>query len=283
MILYSERFPVSLFGHLAILDGKDIPSMNIFLDIIWDKLRFPEGDHNVDAFLDWMRDLSWLHTSNVTIIIENHLELFSCNTELQNRFLADFSDTIFPFWENDAKTVFGLSKIQTDDYVKWEDGKHISVILMDKNIPSFPIKSTASIYSELDSVVFYNQKSPHSWSPPLLLEKNGRLCLFFFCVPLNGMLLKAGIGLSPMVYVSVDALDGRLVWKHFVNKTEQLQLCPRNEQRNSQNLFHLCDIAREECRHNGALPAEQLHKLQQLTISSTTPSYHPFFQKLLSF
>lgn len=286
MILYSDKFPISLFGHLAILNGKEILSVESFLDAIWNKLCFPEGSHNVDAFLDWMRDLSWLKTSNVTIIIENFPELFSCNTELQNSLLIDFSAVILPFWENDAKTVFSVpcsSENEIGTCVKWNDEKHISVVLMGNAIPAFSVKSTAKIRSELDSIIFHNRKIPHTWSLPFLIKKNGRLCLSFFCVPLNGALLKQGIGLSPMVYVFLDALDGHLVSKHFVDKTEHLSLCPYQKQMLSQSPFHLCDIAREEFKHNGDLPEEQLRNLQQLVVSSTTPEYRPFFQKLLLF
>lgn len=60
-IIYCDNTPDLPPSHLAIIDGKATRTSSDFLRCIGEQLKFPDSQNcNWDAYLDWMRDLSWL-------------------------------------------------------------------------------------------------------------------------------------------------------------------------------------------------------------------------------
>lgn len=85
-----------------------------FLKFIYDKLDFPEKRYmNWDAYLDWMRDLSWIDEKEINIVVINYKSLFKDDFIYSLYFVPDFENIIFPFWEKSAKEIF-----VDDKYIK---------------------------------------------------------------------------------------------------------------------------------------------------------------------
>lgn len=88
---------------IAELDGSQIESyesymnkMNSIFDLQLDR------PYNIDAYLDWMRDLEWLDKEGYILIIKNY-SLFLKNDKLgREEIMSQFVSIILPFWEKKA-------------------------------------------------------------------------------------------------------------------------------------------------------------------------------------
>jgi hypothetical protein len=95
-------------GYVTVIDGSKCKNSSEFLQAIWTKLKFPGICNNKwDAYLDWIRDLEWIYANDITIVINNYNDFLSDEPEYKEYFVSDFKEIIFPYWENDAKSVLG--------------------------------------------------------------------------------------------------------------------------------------------------------------------------------
>lgn len=97
-----------------IIDGKDIKTVDDYLEIMTKKFKFPQFDNklcNFNGYLDWIRDLTWLDEEfdetfekniEISLIIKNYKNMFNGNFEdINNIIIEPFVHIILPYWERD--------------------------------------------------------------------------------------------------------------------------------------------------------------------------------------
>lgn len=116
-IIHCNQLPTAVpLGYLAIIDGKTNRTSKDFLNTIWEQLDFPKAqNHKWDAYLDWMRDLSWIDINLVSIVILDFESFLKDEPDKKKYFLSDLEKTVFPFWKNDAEIVFDNDKTKLKD------------------------------------------------------------------------------------------------------------------------------------------------------------------------
>ena len=106
-IIYCDNTPDLPPSHLVIIDGKATRTSSDFLRCIGEQLKFPDSQNcNWDAYLDWMRDLSWLNAKSISVVILNFDSFLSKAPDNLKYFIPDLEKVVFPFWQNDAESVF---------------------------------------------------------------------------------------------------------------------------------------------------------------------------------
>ena len=100
-----------------IIDGNDIQTKTDYLAIMTEKFDFPQFNNrlcNLDGYLDWMTDLTWLDENfekpddsplkpyNFSLIITNYRKAFGGNFNDLNSYVIEFFiEDILPHWEED--------------------------------------------------------------------------------------------------------------------------------------------------------------------------------------
>lgn len=283
MIIEAKGFPCYLDGWLCVLDGSKIPTRNEYLKIIGQKLLFPgEYDQhpNWDAYLDWMRDLSWIAQRTITIVLENNA-LFLCNDSLaREQILKDFSEVIIPFWVYDASKVFSLCERDNSTFIISNNAiKTVNVILLEGPVSDFGIISTAKTLSNINYETFMSRKIPHAWSAPTLAIQDNRLCIGMFCTRLDGYLIKQGMCYSPHVFIYADIVNGNIV--KTIRKESNKIVMADNNRISSSTLLHTFDIARTEYKQNGFLDQSSIKQIQSEALNCTREHYKPFMYELM--
>ena len=96
---------------VAEIDGVHIQSLEDYILAIRKKFCFPpsycmDAIDNINGFLDWMRDLDWLHDKRGYVLIIYNFNFFmQNNAKLKKEIIREFSETILPFWQEDVKRV----------------------------------------------------------------------------------------------------------------------------------------------------------------------------------
>ena len=99
--------------YTAVVDGKSIQSWITFLDKMIEKFKLPMKEHrNVNAYLDWMRDLEWLDSEGYILFIENYADFMKENLEMKKNIIDDFENYILPFWDSEVVQVMTGGKIK---------------------------------------------------------------------------------------------------------------------------------------------------------------------------
>lgn len=97
----------------VIISGKDMTTKKEFLEKMEQKFLFPESCFgSLDAFMDYIRDLSWLNSEKITLIITNKDYFLNVDNGLRKIILDCFVEEILPYWETDvvSSEVGGRSK-----------------------------------------------------------------------------------------------------------------------------------------------------------------------------
>lgn len=94
------------------LYGKEIKTFEDYLSKIEDLLCFPcSCKGNLDRYLDWIRDLSWLSYDEYVFVIYDFDESFEGNLHEKKLFISLFDNIVLPWWEVDVeKHVVGGKK-----------------------------------------------------------------------------------------------------------------------------------------------------------------------------
>lgn len=279
MIIYTEKMPECINGHVVILNGKDLMTSEEFLQEIWLGLNFPfepEQGRTWDAYLDWMRDLSWYEEKSVTIVIENYADFLSKEPAAKAAFMEDFKTVILPFWKEYAETVF-------DDPRDW---KTVNLILADGWIKDFGVKPVFQIMNGIDKSIHQGRKVAHCYSIPLLVEQDGEICLATFEIAIDGRLLKQGCCKEPHSYILADATDGNiLVLSQKVNGQEESnngvieffdpQLKVSNDKR--LYLYHKIDLFRAAAKVNAWPSYDKMERINTEIIEMYPKAFGPYF------
>lgn len=87
-----------------VICGKDVITKKDFLETIEQKFFFSEScSGNLDAFMDYIRDLSWLNCEKITLIITDKDDFLSADNGLKKIILDCFEEEILPYWEKDVE------------------------------------------------------------------------------------------------------------------------------------------------------------------------------------
>ncbi|SMC80348.1 Barstar (barnase inhibitor) [Papillibacter cinnamivorans DSM 12816] len=89
---------------VAEIDGRKVPTWKDYAHEIERAFRFPTPcDKSMDAYLDWMTDLSWLNAKGYALIIKNVKDFIRSDPEKKEKVLHFFKDDILPFWQSDVE------------------------------------------------------------------------------------------------------------------------------------------------------------------------------------
>lgn len=89
------------------IDGKEIDNINRYLEVMEIKFKFPTRDTNWNGYLDWIRDLDWLHKEEYILIIYNYDEFLKQDLKIKKQVMEEFEDMIFPYWEDYNRNING--------------------------------------------------------------------------------------------------------------------------------------------------------------------------------
>ena len=104
VILNDIRSKYKLF--LFEMDGDSVQSWFDYISQIEKGFNFPTSCvDNIDGYMDWIRDLSWLDYEAFVIVIKNASSFMKNDLRLRNEILSDFTEEILPFWESEVERV----------------------------------------------------------------------------------------------------------------------------------------------------------------------------------
>lgn len=283
-VVYCDNIPDLSIGHLAIIDGKSAMTSSDFLHCIGEQLKFPDAQNcNWDAYLDWMRDLSWLNTKSISIIILNFDSFLCKEPDKLKYFLSDLEEIVFPFWRNDAKSVF-----ESHDAVK-----DITIYCMRSELTTNEQITTKEAINIIRQNVLNGQKTPHSVSQPILRWHEGKICFAVFVFFYSKEQLQSSMVNRPTMWVIGDLKTGEIVQRY---------LCSDNEFSDSEyqklynisakyvlttsrfywdSTYALMDLIRHEYVNCGTLN-KRLYKEYLKRIFCTTPEEYRVFYKDLN-
>ena len=284
-IVFCDKIPTTIHGHLVIIDGKSNMTSSDFLHSIWEQLAFPNMENcNWDAYLDWMRDLSWLQSKEETIIVANYESFLSKDSDGTKFFVSDLEEVVFPFWENDAESVF-----ESQDAVK-----EIAVYCINERKEHSELISTRDVVSAWRQTALNGQKTSHSTSQPVLRTHNGKLSLASFVFFYNREQFQSAMVNRPAMWIVGDLESGKITERfscadnEFSNAAyERLyNIKPDNTASCGEyyrsSTYALMDIIRDEYIHNGELRSD-LYREYIKRIYCTTPKEYQIFYKDLSY
>jgi len=92
--------------YVVTINGRNLQNWNSFLDKMIDEFKLPMKEHkNVNAYLDWMRDLEWLDKEGYALFIKNYKDFMQGNLDIKKDIIDDFENYILPFWESEVEQV----------------------------------------------------------------------------------------------------------------------------------------------------------------------------------
>jgi len=91
----------SLF--LAEIEGKKIENLQDYLSTVNKILMFPIPVRGLDGYLDWIRDLSWLKSTEYAIVIKDFQFFLSGDLYARAVILESFENTVLPWWQSEIE------------------------------------------------------------------------------------------------------------------------------------------------------------------------------------
>lgn len=88
---------------IAELDGTQIKLYENYMEKMNEKFNLQlEKPYNIDAYLDWMRDLEWLDKEGYILIIKNYSKFLINDKVGREEIMSQFTSIILPFWEKEV-------------------------------------------------------------------------------------------------------------------------------------------------------------------------------------
>ena len=95
---------------IAEIDGNKITTWKDYADEIESVFKFPTSiiemhvnGLSIDGYLDWMRDLGWLRSSGIAIVINNYRSFMSGDLQKKEIVLESFEDCVLPWWQSEVE------------------------------------------------------------------------------------------------------------------------------------------------------------------------------------
>ena len=86
---------------IAEIDGKKAPTWKDYAREVEHVFQFPTPcDKSMDAYLDWITDLSWLQARKYVLIIYNFKDFMKEELENKENIIWLFEEDVLPFWES---------------------------------------------------------------------------------------------------------------------------------------------------------------------------------------
>jgi hypothetical protein len=202
-IKFCTTIPNNINGKVILIDGISIRTHMDYLKLIYSELNFPNENCNWDAYLDWMRDLSWINEQSITIVVENYHLFLQEDIRYKEFFIADFVDTIFPFWEHDAIEVFENEPI-----------KSVQLVLVVGENELVPSKSIDSDYAEGRLGLTF------SVSLPVLRKVDDMVCIANFIIAYTGDEFRNAIFRRPRAWMESDIATGTIIHRNDCTNKE---------------------------------------------------------------
>lgn len=282
-IIHCNKIPDSPLGHLVVIDGKSTMTESDFLYCVGEQLDFPdEQKFNWNAYLDWMRDLSWIDGKQISIIIAN-FESFLCKDQNKLKyFMSDFEEIIFPFWRNDAEKVFESQNAVKD----------IMVYCLHNELLPNELVATKTAVNGIKREALGGKKTPHSTSLPVLRQCDGKLYFAVFVFFYNKEQMQSAMVRRPTMWVISDLRTGEIVQRYT---------CPDSEFSNSDyqkfysisdkglapvskfywdSAYALMDLIRHEYVSYGTLNKQLYKEYLKRIVCSTPAEYRVFYEDL---
>lgn len=282
-VQHCNRMPAITNGCPVLIDCSTNRTSAYFLRTISELLDFPQADDaNWDAYLDWMRDLSWIPSRQISIVLL-HYEYFLCEEpEMRKRFLKDLEEVIIPFWDHDAQVVFGNPGLVKD----------LQVYCVTGGMDDLAILPSDQVFTAIQRNALQGIKIPHSTSVPVLRMQDGTLYLASFLVAYSREQLKNSRVERPGLWVLANLETGEIV-SRFSCPAQEFSQAPYDTLYNIsaeglrkvsaeywKDVHGLMDLIRAAYLHDGRLPAE-LYALYLDRILQTTPQdYRIFYEEL---
>ena len=89
---------------LVELDGSEIQSWEDYIIRVETLMRFPTTCvDNIDRYLDWIRDLSWLNCEGYILIIYHFDQFLSRDSRIKTIIMESFESTVLPWWQSEIE------------------------------------------------------------------------------------------------------------------------------------------------------------------------------------
>lgn len=105
--------------HFTSLAGKEIQSWEEYIENIESAYELPtKCGNNIDAYYDWMTDLSWLSKESYVLLILGGKDFLADKPEVKSTVMEGFANVILPWWEGMVeKYVVGGKAASFDIYL----------------------------------------------------------------------------------------------------------------------------------------------------------------------
>lgn len=85
------------------IDGRKLDSYEDYIAIVQKQAQFPTDCRgNIDVYLDWICDLSWLDVDSIHFLFEHWDSFQQRQPRLARRIVDDIQKSIIPFWQEEA-------------------------------------------------------------------------------------------------------------------------------------------------------------------------------------
>lgn len=282
-VQHCSRMPAITGGWPVLIDGSTNRTSAYFLRTIGELLDFPQADNaNWDAYLDWMRDLSWIPSRRISIVLL-HFEYFLCEEpEMRRNFLEDLEKVIFPFWDKDAQVVFDDPGLVKD----------LQVYCVSGGMDDLGFLPSDQAFAAIRRNALEGVKVPHITSVPVLRMQEGTLYLAAFLTTYSREQLKNESVKRPGMWVLADLKDGTIQHRCICPEQDFSQ-APYDTLYNIsagglrkasaeywKDVYGLMDLIRMAYLQNGCLPMELYAKYLDRILQTTPRDYRTFYKEL---
>ncbi|MGC6768253.1 barstar family protein [Enterococcus sp. LJL51] len=95
---------------VAILNGEKIHAIEDFASLMVEEFDLPmDNVRSLDAFLDWMCDLEWIHEQEIVVVIYNFDNCIE--DSVKKEIIKMFGQIILPFLEKEVEEVVKVAGI----------------------------------------------------------------------------------------------------------------------------------------------------------------------------
>jgi hypothetical protein len=91
-------------AYIVNIDGAKIYNLKDYINEVWKAFKFPNTSYvNYYAYMDWIRDLSWINSSSYIFVINNFEELMKESSNEKKIIIDSLKNIILPWWESDVE------------------------------------------------------------------------------------------------------------------------------------------------------------------------------------
>lgn len=271
-------------GYPVIIDGNTNRNSKTFLRTIGELLDFEDLDNSQTwgAYLNQMRDLSWLAVKSISIIIYNYEQFLLEESEVKRNFLLDMKKIIQNHWDMAAK----------DPAFNNDNLKEIQLYCMTGNIMYYEFMPTVIAYMGMEKDLIGNKQIPHSTSRPVIRMQDGVLYLAIFAFSYKKSQIENGMAERPWIWALADLQTGKLKFKYLCAEKDFSRASPLTLYSVSNDMValrspaywkgvdDLLDMIRAAYLRTGKLPKDTYAQYMDRVLQTTPIEYRRFYLEL---